>query len=67
MSTQRTEPDRHYPRPNSPDLMTPRDIALLNELHELRVAVDRLTETVQQQVRRVGNGINALVEQGDWR
>ncbi len=47
--------------------MSPRDIALLNELHDLRVAVDRLTETVQQQVRRVGNGINALVEQGDWR
>lgn len=67
MNTGRPEPKPHYPRPNSPDLMTPRDIALLNELHDLRLAVDRLTKVVELKVGLTANCVSALVEQGEYR
>lgn len=43
MNTRRPEPKPHYPRPNTSDeAMLPRDLALLNELHDLRVAAERI-------------------------
>jgi len=47
--------------------LRPRDIALLNELHDLRLAVDRLTKVVDLRVGLVSNGVSALAEQGDYR
>jgi len=42
-----SESKPRYPRPNTSDVaMLPRDLALLNELHGLRVAIDRLNRTL---------------------
>jgi len=68
MSAPRPEPTPKYLREGLPEIgLAPRDIALLNELDELRLAVDRLAAMVEQSGRRVANAIGALVEQGDYR
>lgn len=68
MNAHRPEPTPKYPREGLPEIgLAPCDIALLNELHDLRIAVDRLAAMVEQSGRRVGNAIGALVEQGDCR
>lgn len=67
MNARRPEPKPHYPRPNTPDeRLSHRDIALLNELHDLRLAVDRLAKVVDLRVGLVSNGVSALAEQGDY-
>lgn len=68
MSTPHAEPKPHYPRGVMPEIgLRPRDIALLNELHDLRLAVDRLTKVIDLRVGLVSNGVSALAEQGDYR
>lgn len=68
MSTPRPEPTPHYPRGDMLETgLAPSDIALLNELHDLRLAVDRLTKVIDLRVGLVSNGVSALVEQGDYR
>ena len=67
MNTPQPEPKPRYPRPNTADRgMPPRDLALLNELYELRLALDRLTQTVDHRGAHVANAVGALVEQGDY-
>ena len=68
MNTPRIERQRHYPRPSTPDdRLSHRDIALLNELHDLRLAVDRLTKVVDLKVGLTATSVSALVEQGEYR
>jgi hypothetical protein len=68
VNTCRPEPKPHYPRPNTPDeRLSHRDIALLNELHDLLLAVDRLTKVVDLRVGLTANSVSALVEQGEYR